>query len=161
METRDVMNDFVWKSVAWSGLQATCRMSNGEYWVDYSDLCDFMENSYREIARNLNLPYEEFKAMANEINKEFISRATAMFCDFPSYQKENKELQNLEKMFLCPDISGLIIANKDNKVSVACALFNSMSDLEKTVFLQYLEKIKITIETNGNLSHQKASLTLE
>lgn len=146
MEAKDVKN-LPWKKVTdWSELTASDKDKAGDYFVCAADVKVFVENVYRDISRQLNIPYEQLLPILKDENGAFYTLKKRLFEDYSGYGKKNKQLVELENTLRVPDISNIENAVTEDKVGICFKLFEELSDIEKTVFLQKIGKINVKIE---------------
>ena len=144
MEAKDVTS-LSWKKVTdWSELSATHRNYCGACYVSATDVEVFVENIYRDIARQLNISYEQLKPILTAENGPFNTLKKRLFKACTGYAKENAQLIGLENTLRVPDISNIVT---EDKVSICFKLFEELSDIEKTVFLQKIGKINVKVQT--------------
>lgn len=71
MEIKDVKS-LPWKKVTdWSALCESYANFFGDNFVTKKDVKVFVDNVYREIARQLNIPYEQLKPILDAENEPF------------------------------------------------------------------------------------------
>lgn len=146
MEEKDVTS-LSWKKVTdWSELSATYENRWGECFVSETDVDVFVENVYRDIARQLNIPYEQLKPILTAENGAFNTLKKRLFKAYTGYAKKNAQLIELENTLRVPDISKIENIVTEDKVSICFKLFEELSDIEKMVFLQKIGKINVKIE---------------
>lgn len=143
MEAKDVIG-LPWKKVSdWSELSASNEDFWGNYFVCSTDVNIFVENIYRDISRKLNISYEQLKPILMAENEAFYTLKERLFKVYIGYSKNNTQLIELQNTLRVPDISNVETA--DN-VSICLKLFEDLSDIEKTIFLQKIGKIRIKVE---------------
>ena len=146
MEVKDVTS-LPWKKVTdWSELSASNVDWLGDRFVCATDVNVFVENVYRDIARQLNIPYEQLKTILKAENGAFYTLKERLFKACSGYGKKNSQLIELENTLRVPDISNIENVVTENKVSVCFKLFEELSDIEKMIFLQKIGKINVKIE---------------
>ena len=146
MEAKDVTS-LSWKKVTdWSELSATNENCWGDRFVSATDVDVFVENVYRDIARQLNIPYEQLKPILMAENGAFNTLKERLFKAYTGYATKNAQLIELENTLRVPDISKIENIVTEDKVSICFKLFEELSDIEKTVFLQRIGKINVKIE---------------
>ena len=143
MEAKDVKS-LPWKKVTdWSELSASNKNEWDICFVCSSDVSAFVENVFRNIARQLSIPYEELKPILLDENTAFYTLKKRLFKLATGYTRENTQLIELENTLRVPDVSNIENTIKKDKMSACLELFKGLSDIEKTVFLQ---EINIIIE---------------
>ena len=146
METRDVMN-LPWKKVTdWSELSASNEGRWGDYFVCATDVDVFVQNIYRDFARKTNIPFNELKPILEAENSAFYSLKEKLFKAYTGYSRTHARLRELENTLRIPDISNIKETVREDDVSKCLKLFNGLSDIEKTMFLQKIGKINIKVE---------------
>ena len=147
MEAKDVMS-LPWKKVTdWSELSASYEDRWREkYFVCAVDVNVFIENVYRDIARKLNIPYEQLEPILKAENEAFYSLKKKLFKAYSGYGRTNKRLIELQDTLRVPDTSNIEDTVTADNVSVCLKLFEGLSNIEKMVFLQKIGKINVKIE---------------
>lgn len=144
MEAQDVMS-LPWKKVTdWSELSASHEeqsIFDGGYYVCERDVDAFIENLFRDIARQLKTPYEQLESILRDENAAFYSLKKSLFAK-NVYERGNSRLVQLQNTLRVPDTKPIIV----DKVADCLKLFEELSDIEKTVFFQKIGKIKVKIE---------------
>lgn len=146
MEAKDVTS-LPWKKVTdWSELSASYENWLFGCYVTETDVNVFVENVYRDISRQLNIPYEQLKPILTVENEAFNTLKKQLFKNGKTvFYKKDTKLIELENTLRVPDISNIENVVED-KVSICFKLFEELSDIEKTVFLQRIGKINVKIE---------------
>lgn len=138
MEVKDVKS-LPWKKVTdWSALCESYTNFFGADFVTKKDVKVFVDNVYREIARQLNIPYEQLKPILETENEPFNTLKKKAFKGYAGLKKESAQLIALENTLRVPDVSSIVA---EDKVSSCFKLFEELSDIEKTAFLQKIGKI--------------------
>ncbi len=146
MEAKDVMN-LPWKKVTdWSELPASGESWSGKYYVCDIDVDVFVENVFRDIARKLNIQYEQLKPILVAENEAFYSLKRRLYKTYTGYDRRNIRLDELQNTLRVPDISNIEDAVTVDAVSACLKLFEGLSNIEKVVFLQKIGKINVRIE---------------
>lgn len=146
MEVKDVTS-LPWKKVTdWSELSASEIDFLGDRCVCETDVNVFVENVYRDISRKLNIPYEHLKPILKDENEAFYTLKGRLFKGGSRYEKKNSILIELENTLRVPDISNIENDVIEDKVGICFKLFEELSDIEKTIFLQKIGKINVKIE---------------
>lgn len=147
MEAKDVLS-LPWKKVTdWSELSESYKDSWYEkYFVCAEDVNVFIENVYRDIARKLNIPYEQLEPILKAENEAFYSLEEKLFKINSGYGRTNKRLIELQNTLRVPDTSNIEDTVTADNVSVCLKLFEGLSNIEKMVFLQKIGKINVKIE---------------
>lgn len=146
MEVKDVTS-LPWKKVTdWSELSASNEYWLGDRFVCATDVNVFVENVYRDISRKLNIPYEQLKPILKDENEAFYTLKERLFKACFRYGKKDSLLIELENTLRVPDISNIENAVIEDKVGICFKLFEELSDIEKTIFLQKIGKINVKIE---------------
>ena len=146
MEVKDVM-DLPWKHVTnWSELCASHEGRRGGYFVCVKDVDVFVTNLYRDIARKLNIPYEQLKEVLEVENEAFYSLKKQLFNANTGYGKYHDCLITLQRTLRVPDTSNIEDYVIMDKVSTCSKIFHELSDVEKIAFLQKIGKINVKIE---------------
>lgn len=146
MEPKDVIG-LPWKKVTdWSELSASHEDVWGRYFVCETDVNVFVENIYRDISHKLNIPCEQLKPILMTENDAFYTLKERLFKAYTGYGKSNTRLIELQNTLRIPDISNVETAVTADNVSICLKLFEDLSDIEKTIFLQKIGKISIKVE---------------
>lgn len=146
MEAKDVKK-LPWKQVTdWSALSATNENWKGEHFVCETDVNVFVENVYRDISRQLNIPYEQLQPILVAENAPFNSLKAHLFKVYTGYGRKNTNLIKLEGSLRIPDISKAENDVATDNVSVCMKMFKGLSDIEKMLFLEKIGKISVKIE---------------
>ena len=126
----------------WSNLTATgYDESEGSYYVEKKDMDYFIENLYRNMARRIEMPYEDFKEIMEGQNSAFYKLKHRMFgwrSAWARYGRENKELLALESLFMVPDISQIV---EKNKADTCLQLFRELSALDQNKLLKKMQEV--------------------
>lgn len=105
MDTNEVKK-LKWVCVEnWSKLIPTSYNSEDSYNVVESDVDDFVENTFKEVAQNLNIPYKELKPILDERNSSFISAKERVFSTYGYMKIRHPILLKLENLLIIPDIT--------------------------------------------------------
>lgn len=134
MEAKDVRN-LLWERVTdWSELSAS---ASGWFacCVCETDVDIFVENIYRDISRKLQISYEQLEPVLKSENEAFYSLKQKLFGACSKYGRGEIQLLELQNTLRVP------ICTQD-KVSLCYNLFEELSDIEKTVFLQKIGKVE-------------------
>ncbi len=146
MEAKDVMN-LPWKRVTdWSELSATNEDWKGDYFVCEADVNVFVENVFRDIARKLNIQYDQLKPILVAENEAFYSLKGRLYKAYTGYSRKHIRLAELQNTLRVPDISNIEDDVAVDTVSACLKLFEGLSNIEKMVFLQKIGKINVKIE---------------
>ena len=146
MEAKDVKN-LPWKQVTdWSGLSASNENQIGESFVCKADVDLFVENVYRDIARQLNIPYEQLQPILVAENEPFNSLEARLFKAYIGYGRKQPKLIELEGMLRIPDISKVEEDVATDNVSACLKMFEGLSNIGKMLFLEKIGKISVKIE---------------
>ena len=146
MEAKDVRN-LPWKQVTdWSGLAASSRNWAGDRFVCEANVDVFVENVYRDIARQLNIPYEHLQPILVAENAPFNSLKSQVFRGDIVYGRNHTTLIKLEGTLRIPDISKVEDDVATDNVSACLKMFEGLSNIEKMLFLEKIGKISVKIE---------------
>ena len=146
MEAKDVKN-LPWKRVTdWSGLSASNEDRLGNHFVCKVDVDVFVENVYRDIARKLNIPYEQLQPILTTENEPFNLLEARLFKDYIGYGRKHPNLIKLEGTLRIPDISQVENNIATDNVSACLKMFEGLSKIEKMLFLEKIGKISVKIE---------------
>ena len=154
MEAKDLIH-LSWKKVEdWSELSASHYGTYTQnYRVAYVDVIVFVENIYKELSRKLNISYELLYPILKAENEPFYKLLEDIFSSGTfrnyAYSKDDPCLISLENTLRIPDIDNIETVTTDN-VSSCIKMFEKLSDIEKTVFLEKIGKINIQVEIAGN-----------
>ena len=96
-----------WINADWSKLRGTCIA-----YVGSADVDRLVENTYRHIAKELHIPYEELAPVLKEQNAEFYRKKDELYKIADGYRKNNPALLELEALLKVPDIA-LLLQNRD------------------------------------------------
>lgn len=89
--------------IDWSNLTTTsCDILDG-YDVSESDVDEFVENIFKEVARNLNIPYKEIKPILDEKNSAFYSAKVIVFKTYGNMKAQHPILLKLESLLTIPE----------------------------------------------------------
>ncbi len=131
----------------WSELTQTYFTLFGESYVQKTDIEIFIENIFKDIARKLNLSYNDINRIQKEENSAFYKTMKSLFQDLFSYfNKYDPSLLALEKMLRVPDVDSI----KNNDVEKILHEFSLLKDTEKIEVLKRLELISVKIKFNNN-----------
>ena len=145
MEAKDVMN-LPWKGITdWSELPAVWIADKGDYCVTVEDIDVYIENIFRDIARQLKIPYETLLPILKDENHAFYSLKEQMFQNDLIYGVTGSRLTDLKRLLRVPDISNIKEIDTADNVSCCLEMFEKLSDVEKIEFLQKIGKINVTI----------------
>ena len=146
MEAKDVLS-LPWKKVTdFSDLSETYVDLVGDSYVCKTDVDVFIENIYRDISRKLNIPYEDLNPILTAENNAFYKLKKQLFKKYNGFSRDSTRLVKLLNTLRVPDISNVEISVTANNVSVCLKMFESLTDMEKTLFLQKIGKIDIKVE---------------
>ncbi len=146
MEAKDVRN-LPWKKVEdWSELSASHFNWRRNSFVCETDVDMFVENLYRDIARQLNIPYEKLQPILVAENEPFNSLKARFFEKWEGAIKTCPALIELEKTLRIPDVSKIKNCDATDKVSTCWKMFEELSDTEKMLFLEKIGRINVKIE---------------
>ena len=146
MEAKDVLN-LPWKKVTdFSDLSATYEDPCGYHYVCETDVDVFIENIYRDISRKLSIPYEDLSSILTAENSAFYKLKNRLFKLYNAYSRKSTKLIELLDTLRVPDISNVEISVTANNVSICLIMFESLTDMEKALFLQRIGKIHIKVE---------------
>lgn len=137
MEAKDVRN-LPWVQVDWCDLPAT-NYSFFEYYVCWRDVDSFVTNVFKNVARELNIPFKELEPILKEENSAFFSLMDRLFLFNEDFYPTDSRLLNLEDLLMVPDTTA-------NNLTTCLRLFEKLSEQEKLAFLQKIGKIKLTVE---------------
>ncbi len=147
MEAKDVTN-LPWKQVTdWSGLCASFS-SGGKWYVTKGDVKAFVEGAYRDVARQLNIPYERLNPILVAENEPFNSSYNQLFRGLitGAYATNDPNLIKLKGMLRIPDVSKVENDVATDNVSACLKMFEGLSNIEKMLFLEKIGKISVNIE---------------
>ena len=146
MEAKDVLS-LPWKKVTdFSDLSETYVDLVGDSYVCKTDVDVFIKNIYRDISRKLNIPYEDLNPILTAENNAFYKLKKQLFKKYNGFSRDSTRLVKLLNTLRVPDISNVEISVTANNVSVCLKMFESLTDMEKTLFLQKIGKIDIKVE---------------
>lgn len=146
MEAKDVLS-LPWKKVTdFSDLSETYVDLVGDSYVCKTDVDVFIENIYRDISRKLNIPYEDLNPILTAENNAFYKLKKQLFKKYNGFSRDSTRLVKLLNTLRVPDISNVEISVTANNVSVCLKMFESLTDMEKTLFLQKIGEIDIKVE---------------
>ena len=146
MQASDVKK-FGWVGVEdWSSLTESVPTIDDGLYVGYMDIEDFVENLFREIANQLNIPYKELKPVLVEKNAEFYKERTRMFGIYDGFDKSHVLLYSLKSMLRIPDISSIPAEMRKSNVERIVDDFANLSDDEKKEVMQQLGVVPIQIK---------------
>ena len=146
MEAKDVLS-LPWKKVTdFSDLSETYVDLVGDSYVCKTDVDVFIENIYRDISRKLNIPYEDLNPILTAENNAFYKLKKQLFKKYNGFSRDSTRLVKLLNTLRVPDISNVEISVTANNVSICLKMFESLTDMEKTLFLQKIGKIDIKVE---------------
>lgn len=137
MEAKDVRN-LPWVQVDWCDLPAT-NHSFFEDYVCWRDVDSFVENVFKNVARELNIPFKELDPILKEENSAFFSLMDHLFLFNQDFFPTDSRLLHLEDLLMIPDTTV-------NNLTTCLQLFEKLSEQEKLAFLQKIGKIKLTVE---------------
>lgn len=92
-----------WVNADWSKLRGTCIA-----YVGSADVDRLVENTFRRIAKELHIPYEELAPVLKEQNAEFYSKKVELYKVADGYRKNNPALLELEALLKVPDMALLL-----------------------------------------------------
>ena len=146
MEAKDVTR-LPWKKVTdWSELSTSEEgFFRRNLFVTATDISIFVENVFRDVSRQLNIPYEQLEPVLIAENNAFFKLKKRLFSDCFGYCKWNYQLIDLENTLRIPDISKIGNVVAEDKVSLCFKMFEDLSAIEKMVFLQKIGKINVKI----------------
>ncbi len=151
MEAKDVLA-LEWTSVKdWSGLTTDYSNMYGDGFVCDVDVRVFVEDTFKRIARKLDIPYDELKPILMQQNKAFFESKDAIFRAYAGYHKDGIQLVNMEKLLVVPDLSKVVKVVEEDRLKKCLSLYEKLSDVDKVVFLEKIGKVDVKIET----CHQK------
>ena len=131
----------------WSELTQTYFTLFGESYIQKTDIEIFIENIFKDIARKLNLSYNNINRIQKEENSAFYKTMKSLFQDlFYYFNKYDPSLLALEKMLRVPDVDSI----KNNDVEKILHEFSLLKDTEKIEVLKRLELISVKIKFNNN-----------
>ena len=146
MGAKDVLN-LPWKKVTDFGdLSTTHEDRRGYLYVCETDVDTFIENIYRDISRKLNISYENLCPILKAENNAFYKLKEHLFSKYDGYARKSTRILELLDTLRVPDISNVEISVAANHVSICLKMFESLTDMEKTLFLQKIGKIDIKVE---------------
>lgn len=146
MEAKDVMN-LPWKKVTdWSELSATEYILFGECFVCEADVNIFVENVFRDIARKLNIQYEQLKPILEDENKAFYLLKKRIYNKHDGFGRNHTWLAELKNTLRVPDVSNIENAVTVDTVSACLKQFENLSDTEKIEFLCKIGMYNVKIE---------------
>ena len=132
--------DMPWTKVKdWSECPASNRRLR-EYYITKKDIEIFVVNLFRDIARTLKIPYSELKSILFLENESFFKLKEQLFKNnLFAYHNQDPRIIELQKTLRVPDIEYV------DKVDYCFKKFQELNDSEKTLFLEKIGKIEITI----------------
>lgn len=146
MEAKDVLN-LPWKKVTDFGdLSTTYEDFLGYFYVCETDVDVFIENIYKDISRKLNISYEDLCPILKAENNAFYKLKEHLFSKRNCFSKKSTRILELLNTLRIPDISNVEISVAANHVSICLKMFESLTDMEKTLFLQKIGEIDIKVE---------------
>ena len=117
----------------WNELAQTYFDFWGTPFVSKTDIEIFIENIFRDIARKLNLSYNDINKIQKEENSAFYKTMKSLFQNFFSYFNKNvHSLLALEKMLRVPAVDSI----KNNYVEKILHEFSLLKDTEKIEVLK-------------------------
>jgi len=138
MKASDVKK-FGWMEVEdWSKLKATVPTIDDGLYVGEMDIDEFVENVFKESARQLNIPYEELRPILEEKNRAFYEEKERIFETYTAFAKSHVLLYPLKSLLKVPDISSIPTEMLKSKVEKLLDDFASLSDGEKMEVMQRL-----------------------
>lgn len=150
MQASDVKK-FGWMEVAdWSKLTATVPTIDDGLYVGEMDLDEFVENVFKECARQLNIPYEELRPILEEKNRAFYEEKERIFETYTAFAKSHVLLYPLKSLLKVPDISSIPAEMLKSKVEKILDDYSSLSEEEKMEVLQRLGLINVKCKTSDN-----------
>lgn len=136
MRAKDVYS-LPWKHVTdWSNLTASTESTTGKYMVGIIDINIFVENIYRDISCELNIPYRILKPILKSKNRSFYRLKRSTFRDGYVYGFKDARLILLKRTLIIPDTSKISKKVTYNKLANCIEMYNQLSDEEKIEFLQ-------------------------
>ncbi len=146
MEVKDVMN-LPWRKVTdWSDLSASAELFSGKFYVCKTDVNVFVERLYRNVARQLSIPYGNLLPILIAENGPFYTLKDLIFSDDHAYSKDDSKLIDLESTLRIPDTSKFNNNVATDNVSACLKMFEGLSDVEKILFLEKIGRISVKIE---------------
>jgi len=125
-----------WVTVSdWSDLTMTAPGFDGPL-VGESDVNNFVENTFREVARKLRLPYEEVAPILKEENSSFYALKENFFMRQAFTSKRNEVFLEVQKMLKIPDVPKIIYKSNVERI---LADFSALTDDEKLEVFEVLK----------------------
>ena len=110
-----------------------------EYFFSKRDLKIFVEKKIKELARELGISYQDFERIFKEENTPFY-KYEENFKDSIEFNVESNFMLNIQKLLIIPDVT------HKNDLAKITAIFHSLTEEEKILFLIDIGEISIKIE---------------
>ena len=130
----------------WSELTMTNFSDSNKAFVGKSDVENFVENVFKDLARKLNIPYTELEPILIEENSAFYSTKDRLFKKYKGLSKTNLRLLELEKMLKIPEVTTVPDNVSQSNVDKILTDFFALSDIEKIEVLQRIGTVSVKVE---------------
>lgn len=127
----------------WHNIPETHRGKNSQLYTSKKDLENFVENIFRDIARQLNIEYSKIEQILKEENAPFYNMLDEVYKKYSGLRSWSEELETLENMLRIPDVSS--VPKKKCNVEKILKDFSTLTEVEKVEVLQRLKLISVQI----------------
>ena len=124
----------------------SCKIDFEFLIVGKSDVENFVENVFKDLARKLNIPYTELEPILIEENSAFYSTKDRLFKKYKGLSKTNLRLLELEKMLKIPEVTTVPDNVSQSNVDKILTDFFALSDIEKIEVLQRIGTVSVKVE---------------
>ncbi len=144
MNAKEVTN-LKWVHVSdWSELTETSLLDPSM--VCKADVKIFVENIFRDVARELKIPYRNLKPILKRENSPFYSALRRTFRKYYSLNEDSPRLLAVQKLLRIPDINNNFDHDIDQTiVDEFLTDFSSLNNSEKLEVLKHLQDVNFKI----------------
>ncbi|MCI8444474.1 MAG: hypothetical protein HFJ37_04885 [Clostridia bacterium] len=114
------------------------KKAKKEYFFSKRDLKIFVEKKIKDLARELGISYQDLERIFKQENTPFYE-FTKDFKDSREFNIEGNFMANIKRLLIIPDVT------HNNLVKIT-AIFHSLTEEEKILFLIDIGEISIKIE---------------
>ena len=132
----------------WEDISRTNKGEMGGLYISKSDIENFVENIFREVARQLNIDYSEIEPILIEENSAFFKAVDAAYGSYKGLGKEAEPFSSIKKMLRIPTVSS--VQKKECNVEKILKDFETLTEVEKVEVLERLKLISVHIKYIGD-----------
>ena len=120
----------------------------GDMLISKQDLESFVENIFRNVARQLNIEYSVAQQILIEENTAFFDLMKKIYQEYSGLKESGDNIKSLQKLLMIPDVSS--VPKKECNVEKILKDFETLKEVEKVEVLERLKLISVHIKYIGD-----------